>query len=113
MVRASDRLGRGVSYFLGVLDEPNRLNSKFVGFHKQLGSGGALGRAVATIISTVAELERSLGAWTKNLVGIELASPARGKTVVVYAAGCSPAHALRSRRELRFPQANCHFVYIK
>ncbi len=47
-------------HFLEVLDELNRLKIEFVSFREQLDTGGPLGRAVAVIISAIAELERSL-----------------------------------------------------
>ena len=60
VVWASDRMARSVRHFLEVLDELNHLNIEFVSFREQLDTGGPLGRAVITIISVVAELERSL-----------------------------------------------------
>jgi DNA invertase Pin-like site-specific DNA recombinase len=60
VVWACDRLARSVRHFLEVLDELNHLNVEFVSFREQLDTGGPLGRAVITIISVVAELERSL-----------------------------------------------------
>ena len=60
LVWACDRLARSVKHFLEVLDELNHLNIEFVSFREQLDTGGPLGRAVVTIISVVAELERSL-----------------------------------------------------
>jgi DNA invertase Pin-like site-specific DNA recombinase len=60
VVWACDRVARSVKHFLEVLDELNHLNVEFVSFREQLDTGGALGRAVVTIISVVAELERSL-----------------------------------------------------
>jgi DNA invertase Pin-like site-specific DNA recombinase len=60
LVWACDRLPRSTKHFLETLDELSRLKIEFGRFREQLGTGGALGRAVATIISVVAELERSL-----------------------------------------------------
>jgi DNA invertase Pin-like site-specific DNA recombinase len=60
VVWASDRLARSVKHFLEVLDELNHLGIEFVSFREQLDTGGPLGRAVVTIISVVAELERSI-----------------------------------------------------
>ena len=60
LVWACDRLARSVKHFLEVLDELNRLNVEFVSFRENLDTGGPLGRAVIIIVSTVAELERSL-----------------------------------------------------
>ena len=59
-VWACDRLARSVRHFLEVLDELNHLGIEFVSFREQLDTAGPLGRAVVIIISTVAELERSL-----------------------------------------------------
>ena len=60
LVWACDRLARSTKHFLETLDELSRLKIEFGRFREQLDTGGALGRAVATIISVVAELERSL-----------------------------------------------------
>jgi DNA invertase Pin-like site-specific DNA recombinase len=60
VVWACDRLARSVRHFLETIDELNHLNVEFVSFREQLDTCGALGRAVVTIISVVAELERSL-----------------------------------------------------
>jgi DNA invertase Pin-like site-specific DNA recombinase len=60
LVWAADRVARSVKHFLEVLDELNRLNVEFVSFRENLDTGGPLGRAVIIIVSTVAELERSL-----------------------------------------------------
>ncbi len=60
MVWACDRLARSVRHFLDVLDQLNHLNIEFVSFRENLDTAGPLGRAVVTIISVVAELERAL-----------------------------------------------------
>jgi DNA invertase Pin-like site-specific DNA recombinase len=60
LVWASDRLARSVKHFLEVLDELERLNIEFVSYRENLDTGGPLGRAVVTIVSVVAELERNL-----------------------------------------------------
>ena len=60
LVWASDRIARSVKHFLEVLDELNRLEIEFLSFRENIDTGGPLGRAVVTIISVVAELERSL-----------------------------------------------------
>ena len=60
LVWACDRLARSTKHFLETLDELSRLKIEFVSYREQLDTGGALGRAVVTIISVVAELERSL-----------------------------------------------------
>jgi len=59
-VWSCDRLARSVRHFLEVLDELNHLGIEFVSAREQLDSGGPLGRAMITILSTLAELERSL-----------------------------------------------------
>jgi len=60
LVWAADRLARSVKHFLEVLDELNHLSIEFVSFREALDTAGPLGRAVVTIISVVAELERAL-----------------------------------------------------
>ena len=60
LVWAADRLARSVKHFLEVLDELNHRNIEFVSFRENLDTGGPLGRAVVTIVSVVAELERNL-----------------------------------------------------
>ena len=60
LVWAADRMARSVKHFLDVLDELQRLNIEFVSFRENLDTGGPLGRAVVTIVSVVAELERNL-----------------------------------------------------
>jgi len=60
VVWACDRLARSVAHFLQVLDELSHLNIEFLSYREALDTSGALGRAVVTIVSVVAELERSL-----------------------------------------------------
>ncbi len=60
LIWACDRLARSVRHFLEVVDELNHLNIEFVSFRENIDTGGPLGRAVVTIISAIAELERSL-----------------------------------------------------
>jgi DNA invertase Pin-like site-specific DNA recombinase len=60
LVWAADRMARSVKHFLEVMDELQRLNIEFVSFRENLDTGGPLGRAVVTIVSVVAELERNL-----------------------------------------------------
>ncbi|MFB3924261.1 MAG: recombinase family protein [Terriglobia bacterium] len=60
LVWACDRLARSVTHFLAVLDELQRLNIQFLSYREALDTSGALGKAVLTIVSVVAELERSL-----------------------------------------------------
>jgi DNA invertase Pin-like site-specific DNA recombinase len=60
IVSAFDRIARNVRHFLEVLDELNHLNIEFVSLRENIDTGGALGRAMLTIIGAIAELERSL-----------------------------------------------------
>ncbi len=60
LIWACDRLARSVRHFLEVVDELNHLNIEFVSFRENIDTGGPLGRAIVTIISAIAELERSL-----------------------------------------------------
>ena len=59
-VWACDRLARSVTHFLAVLDEFQHLNVQFLSYREALDTSDALGKAVLTIVSVVAELERSL-----------------------------------------------------
>lgn len=59
-VWACDRLARSVRHFLETLDQLNHMNVAFFSFREQLDTTGPLGRAVVTIISAIAELERNL-----------------------------------------------------
>jgi DNA invertase Pin-like site-specific DNA recombinase len=60
VVAAFDRVARSVKHFLEVLDELNRLEIEFISLRENIDTGGALGRAMLTIIAAIAELERSL-----------------------------------------------------
>ena len=60
LVAAFDRIARNVRHFLDVLDELNHLNIQFISLRENIDTGGALGRAMLTIIGAIAELERSL-----------------------------------------------------
>jgi len=60
LVAAFDRVARSVRHFLEVLDELNHLGIEFVSFRENIDTGGPLGRALAVIVSAVAELERNL-----------------------------------------------------
>jgi DNA invertase Pin-like site-specific DNA recombinase len=60
LVSAFDRVARSVKHFLEVLDELNRLGIEFISLRENIDTGGALGRALLTIIAAIAELERSL-----------------------------------------------------
>ena len=60
LVSAFDRVARSVRHFLEVLDELNHLGIEFISLRENIDTGGALGRAMLTIIGAIAELERSL-----------------------------------------------------
>jgi DNA invertase Pin-like site-specific DNA recombinase len=60
LVWAADRLARSVKHFLEVLDELHRCHVEFLSYRENLDTDGPLGRAVVTIVSVVAELERNL-----------------------------------------------------
>ncbi|MGO9442704.1 MAG: recombinase family protein [Terriglobales bacterium] len=60
VVWAFDRLARSVRHFLQLLDELEHLGIAFLSFRENVDSGGPLGRAMVTILSAVAELERNL-----------------------------------------------------
>jgi DNA invertase Pin-like site-specific DNA recombinase len=60
LVAAFDSVARSVKHFLEVLDELNRLGVEFISLRENIDTGGALGRALLTIIAAIAELERSL-----------------------------------------------------
>jgi DNA invertase Pin-like site-specific DNA recombinase len=55
-----DRLARSTKHFLQVLDELNGLGIQFLSQREAIDTDGVLGRAILTIISAIAELERSL-----------------------------------------------------
>src|SRR6266481_398 len=60
LVAAFDRIARNARRFLEVLDELNHLNVQFISMRENIDTGGALGRAMLTIIGAISELERSL-----------------------------------------------------
>jgi DNA invertase Pin-like site-specific DNA recombinase len=60
LIWSCDRIARSTRHFLELLDELNRLGIEFVSFRENLDTGGALGRAIVTIIAVVSELERNL-----------------------------------------------------
>ncbi len=59
-VWALDRLARSTRHCLDVLDQLSVLNVEFVSYREQLDTSGPLGRALVTILSALAELERNL-----------------------------------------------------
>jgi DNA invertase Pin-like site-specific DNA recombinase len=60
VVWSCDRLARSTRHFLQVLDELNGLGIQFLSQREAIDTDGVLGRAILTIISAIAELERSL-----------------------------------------------------
>lgn len=60
LVSAFDRLGRSTRHLLELLDELRRLGVKFISLREQIDSDGPLGQAMLTIISAIAQLERSI-----------------------------------------------------
>lgn len=60
LVWSVDRLARSTKHFLQVLDELNDLGIQFLSQREAIDTDGPLGRAIVVIVSTVAELERSL-----------------------------------------------------
>ena len=60
LVAAFDRIARNVRHFLDVLDELNHLGIEFVSMRENIDTSGPLGRAMLTIVSAIAELEKSL-----------------------------------------------------
>jgi DNA invertase Pin-like site-specific DNA recombinase len=60
LVAAFDRVARSVKHFLTVVDELNDLGIEFVSARENIDTSGAMGRMFVTIISCIAELERSL-----------------------------------------------------
>jgi len=59
-VWSCDRLARSTKHFLQVLDELNGLGIQFLSQREAIDTDGVLGRAILTVISAIAELERSL-----------------------------------------------------
>jgi DNA invertase Pin-like site-specific DNA recombinase len=60
LVAAFDRVARSTRHFLHVVDELDSLGIEFVSRREGVASGDAMGRLFITIISAIAELERSL-----------------------------------------------------
>jgi DNA invertase Pin-like site-specific DNA recombinase len=60
LVWSSDRLARSTKHLLQVLDELSELGIQFLSQREALDTEGPLGRAIITIISAIAELEKSL-----------------------------------------------------
>ncbi len=60
LVAAFDRIARSTRNFLQVVDELDSLGIEFVSRREGVATGDAVGRLFVTIISAIAELERSL-----------------------------------------------------
>jgi len=60
IVWSCDRMARSTKHFLQILDELNHLGIQFISQRESMDTDGPLGRAMVTIISAIAELERSL-----------------------------------------------------
>ena len=60
LVSAFDRVARSTRHFLHVVDELDSLGIEFVSRREGVATGDAMGRLFITIISAIAELERSL-----------------------------------------------------
>jgi DNA invertase Pin-like site-specific DNA recombinase len=60
LVAAFDRIARSTKNFLQVVDELDSLGIEFVSRREGVATGDAMGRLFVTIISAIAELERSL-----------------------------------------------------
>jgi len=60
LVWSCDRLARSTKHFLQVLDELDHRGIQFLSLREAIDTEGPLGRAIVTIISAIAELERSL-----------------------------------------------------
>lgn len=55
-----DRIARSTKHLLEVVDELQRAGVEFVSLRENVDTGGAMGRAITTIMGAIAELERSL-----------------------------------------------------
>ena len=60
LVAAFDRIARSTRNFLHVIDELESLEIEFISRREGVATGDAMGRLFVTIISAIAELERSL-----------------------------------------------------
>jgi DNA invertase Pin-like site-specific DNA recombinase len=60
LVAAFDRIARSTRNFLQIIDELETMNVEFISRREGLATGDAMGRLFVTIISAIAELERSL-----------------------------------------------------
>ena len=60
LVAAFDRIARSTKNFLQIVDELDSLGVEFVSRREGVATGDAMGRLFVTVISAIAELERSL-----------------------------------------------------
>jgi len=60
LVAAFDRVARSVNHFLAVVDELGELGIEFVSARENIDTSGAMGRMFIVMVSSIAELERSL-----------------------------------------------------
>ena len=60
LVAAFDRVARSVKHFLAVVDELNDLGIEFVSARENIDTSGPMGRMFIVMVSSIAELERSL-----------------------------------------------------
>jgi DNA invertase Pin-like site-specific DNA recombinase len=60
LVAAFDRIARSTRSFLQIIDELDSLGIEFIRRREGVATGGPMGRLFVTIISAIAELERSL-----------------------------------------------------
>jgi len=60
LVAAFDRIARSTRNFLQIIDELDSMEIEFISRREGVATGDAMGRLFVTIISAIAELERSL-----------------------------------------------------
>jgi DNA invertase Pin-like site-specific DNA recombinase len=60
LVAAFDRIARSTKNFLQIIDELDSLGIEFISHREGVATGGPMGHLFVTIISAIAELERSL-----------------------------------------------------
>jgi DNA invertase Pin-like site-specific DNA recombinase len=60
LVAAFDRVARSVKHFLTVVDELSDLGIEFISARENIDTSGAMGRMFIVMVSSIAELERSL-----------------------------------------------------